>query len=349
MAEPKNAVLIGLGMVSGTHLAALADLGDSVRLYGVLGRSPERLSSFLAKASEFGITPRTYRDVAEVAADGAVDLAIVVTPPNARLAFVEPLSKAGIPILMEKPVERTTEAAERMVALCESRGVPLGIVFQLRMRAAVQMLASVLAEGGLGEIGLVEISVPWWRDQAYYDEPGRGTYERDGGGVLISQAIHTLDLALSLVGPVRQVQAMARRTAFHDMESEDFVAAGLDFESGAVGSLVASTASYPGGPESITLHGTLGSAVMISGKVTLTMRSGEVEEFGEDAGTGGGADPMAFTHGWHRDIIADFASAIDEGRPPLVTGREALRVHALIDALILSSKTGQAQPVAKEG
>jgi predicted dehydrogenase len=187
------------------------------------------------------------------------------------------------------------------------------------MRAAAMHLRAMLSEGRLGDLGLVEIVVPWWRDQSYYDEPGRGTYARDGGGVLISQAIHTLDMALSLAGPVRRVQAMASTTAFHDMESEDYVTAGLSFENGAVGSLVASTASFPGAAETLTLHGMLGSARLVSGELTVTFRSGEVETFGEDAGSGGGADPMAFTHEWHQGLIADFADAIAEGRPaPMV-------------------------------
>ena len=344
-----NAVLIGLGMVTATHLPALAELKDRVHLRGVLGRSAERTEAFLERAAGFAMAPHSYRDIAEVTADRDLDFAIIATPPNARLEFVRPLSEAGIHILMEKPVERTSEAAAEIVEMCEGRGVTLGIIFQQRMRAAAQRLRKMILNGDLGEIGVAEIAVPWWRDQAYYDEPGRGSYDRDGGGVLISQAIHTLDMALSLTGPVRQVQAMARKTSFHQMEAEDFVAAGLDFDSGAVGSLVASTASYPGGPESITLHGTLGSAQLVASKLTVTMRSGETEAYGEDGGTGGGADPMAFTHAWHQDIIADFATAATEGRPPLISGREALRVHALVDALVESSRTGQAQSVAGKG
>ncbi|MEM7445964.1 MAG: Gfo/Idh/MocA family oxidoreductase [Pseudomonadota bacterium] len=344
-----NAVLIGLGMVTATHLRALADLKDAVNLHGVLGRDPGKAADFVARAEGLGLAPRVYNDIAEVAADDTVDFAIIATPPNARLEFVRPLSEAGIHILMEKPVERTTKAATELVEICEAGRVQLGIIFQQRTREVARQLTQMVAEGKLGEVGLVEITVPWWRDQGYYDEPGRGTYARDGGGVLISQAIHTLDMALSLVGPVARVQAMAHRSAFHKMEAEDFVAAGLEFANGAVGSLIASTASYPGGAESITVHGTRGSALLVSGKLTVTMRSGETESFGEDGGTGGGADPMAFTHAWHRDIFADFAGAIAGGRQPLVPGREALRVHALIDALIASSRSGQAQNVELEG
>jgi predicted dehydrogenase len=117
------------------------------------------------------------------------------------------------------------------------------------------MAAAELGRGRcLGALGYAEIAVPWWREQSYYDEPGRGTYARDGGGVLISQAIHTIDLALSLTGPVAEVQAMTATTRFHAMEAEDVAVAGLRFANGAVGSLTASTASFPGGAEWIRLH-----------------------------------------------------------------------------------------------
>lgn len=167
--------------------------------------------------------------------------------------------------------------------------------------------------------------MPWWRAQSYYDEPGRGTLARDGGGVLISQAIHTIDLALSLTGPVARVQAMAATTRFHRMETEDYVSAGLRFKNGAVGSLVASTASFPGAAESILLHFDNASLRLASGLLHLDWRDGRQETFGgAAAGTGGGADPMAFTHEWHKGVFDDFADAISSGRPPVVTGEAAL-------------------------
>ena len=327
--------LIGLGMVSRTHVSAIAATGGRVTLKGVLSRSPSRAGGYADSiAPDLGYTPRVYGSIHDVAADPDVEFAIVCTPPNARTEIVSILAGAGKHILMEKPIERTLAAAEDIVDVCAAQGVSLGIVFQLRTRASARLLAEKLREGSLGKIAVVEIAVPWWRPQSYYDEPGRGTYARDGGGVLISQAIHTLDLALSLTGAVRKVQAMASTTSLHRMESEDFVSAGLEFESGAVGSLVASTASYPGGAESIVLHCENATAALKSGKLELAWHDGRVEEFGEEGGTGGGADPMAFTHEWHQAIIEDFADAIATGRPPVCTGRDALAVHRVIEALV---------------
>ena len=274
-----------------------------------------------------------------------IDAVVLITPPNARLELVRRFAEAGKHILMEKPVERTTEAAEEIVRLCADNNVTLGIVFQHRFRRASQALKLYVDSGALGPVGVVQVSVPWWREQAYYDEPGRGSYERDGGGVLISQAIHTLDLMLSLTGPVAGVQAVAATTSFHRMEAEDFVAGGLRFQNGASGALMATTAAYPGSAESISLHCEKASAHLQAGTLTVSWRDGRVETVGEPAGTGGGADPMAFPHEWHRDLIGDFLAAVDTGRMPAISGDEALGVHRLIDALMESSRSGRAVTV----
>lgn len=351
MSKPvMNVALIGLGMVAETHLRALGDLRDGLKLRGIYARSSSSMENFARKAEKLlGDQPLCYTSIDEIAKDDAIDFVIILTPPNARMDYVETLSAAGKPILMEKPIERDSKAAQHIVDLCEERGVTLGIVFQHRMRAASIALQEMIASDQFGAMGLVEASVPWWREQAYYDEPGRGTYARDGGGVLISQAIHTLDLMLSLTGPVSEVQAMAATTRFHKMEAEDFVSAGLQFSNGAVGTLVASTASYPGGAESLVLHFDKAVAELKSGVLSIAWRDGSNETIGAQATTGGGADPMAFTHDWHRDIISDFARAISDKRAPLVSGREALNAHRLIDGLLASSKAKKAISITRTG
>lgn len=339
--------LIGLGMVARTHVRAIAALGDKCRIAGVLSTSQDRAQAFLDENwADLPTRPKVYRDVAEIARDPEIDFVVICTPPNARRNLVETLAGAGKHILMEKPIERTLSSARAIVDICETHNVELGIFFQTRMRASAARLRETLDTGMLGEISVVEIAVPWWREQAYYDEPGRGTFARDGGGVLISQAIHTLDLALTFTGPVQRVQAMARTSSLHGMEAEDFVTAGLEFASGAIGSLVASTASFPGQAESIVLHCQKGSATLKAGLLELVFHDGRIEHFGEESGTGGGADPMAFTHEWHQAIIEDFVLALREGRSPTrSTGRDGLKVHALIEALIRSSNEERAVAV----
>lgn len=335
-----DVALIGLGMVAGTHLAALRDNRQGLRLRGVMARDPARTAAFADRAAQdLGHPVQVYTDLETLTRE--VDFSILTTPPNARADIVSILAENRVPILMEKPVERTLKSAMQLVETCEATGTPLGIVFQHRMRAASLAAKQAIDAGRLGDIAGVEIRVPWWREQAYYDEPGRGSYARDGGGVMISQAIHTLDLALWLAGPVAEVQAMMGQTPLHNLEAEDWASAALRFASGAYGSLMATTSAYPGAAESLTLHGTQGSAHLQSGVLTLTLRDGTTETHGASATTGGGADPMAFTHDWHQSVIEDFAQALRDSRTPMATGRQALMAHAVIDAMEQSHKTGQ--------
>ncbi|KMW60560.1 Gluconokinase [Candidatus Rhodobacter oscarellae] len=328
-----KAALIGLGMVSKTYGDAFRNT-EAADLSLVYSRTAARRAAFLAEWPG----PAEVATIEDVTASDA-DFVILTTPPNGRMAYVEALVAAGKPILMEKPIERTLAAATELVELCERADVPLGIMLQHRARPVVEDLRSAMTS--LGDLRAVEVNVPWWRDQAYYDEPGRGTYARDGGGVLISQAIHTLDLMLSLTGPVSEVTAMAATSGFHQMEAEDFVCAGLRFANGAVGQLFATTASFPGRGETITLHCAQGSAHLDAGTLTISRQDGSVETLGQAAASGAGADPMAFTSDWHRFVIEDFVAAIHEDRDPLVTGRDALEVHRLIAALESAAATGR--------
>ena len=190
--------VIGLGMASLPHGKSLAALDRRVVVHGVFSPSAERRRRFSERFSMPDV------DHVEAIIDNpAIDAVILLTPPNARLELVEALAARGKHILMEKPVERTTDAATGIVERCEAAGVRLGIVFQHRFRDASLALKRSIEAGGLGDLQAVQLTVPWWRPQSYYDEPGRGSYARDGGGVLISQAIHSLDLMLSLTGPVQ--------------------------------------------------------------------------------------------------------------------------------------------------
>ncbi len=330
-----TAALIGTGMVADMHVAAVSGTGGSVRLKGAFSRTLASAQAFADRHDLFA-----YESVDAIAADAGVDFVLLATPPDARTDHVRVLVDTGKPILMEKPVERDLPRARTIVEMCEAADLPLGVLFQHRMRPAAKELARRLDDGMLGQIATVEVRVPWWRDQSYYDAPGRGTYDRDGGGVLITQAIHSLDLMLQLCGPVSAVQAMTGTSALHRLEAEDFASAAVTFEGGAAGALMASTTHFPGDSESISLNGTKGSATLSSNSLTICFHDGQTEVIGAPAATGGGADPMAFSSDWHRAVIEDFADALRQGRPPAISGRSALPVHALIDAIQLSSRNG---------
>jgi len=211
-------------------------------------------------------------------------------------------------------------------------------VLQHRFKPAAERLAVILREGGLGDIVSCSTSIRLWRPQSYYDEPGRGTRARDGGGVLLTQGIHTLDLMLSLAGPIVEVCGYARTSAVHRMETEDLVCAAVRYRSGAVGVIDATTAAFPGEPERIQLIGTKGTAALAGTALSVAWHDGRREEMAADASAGGtGADPMAFPRDYHLGVWRDFLDAIDAGRSPRVSGAEALAVHRLIDALLSAS------------
>ena len=349
---PLKTVLVGIGMVADTHVEAIASLHGIVDLKGVFARGQQAAQDYAIKAESIcGYPCEVYPSIEAVANDPALDFVIIATPPNARLGLVRLFAEAKRPILLEKPIERTARAAVEIVEICEASGTPLGMVFQHRARAVSIQLQRMIQSGVLGELCIADIAVPLWRDQSYYDELGRGTYERDGGGVLLSQAIHTLDLMLSLTGDVTEVQAMSRTTSVHQMESEDFVTAGLTFKNGAVGTLLATTANYPGGAECITLHFEHAVAKLGRDELVILWRDGREQTFSdsnhESEDTSGKQSPMAFTSGWHAGVIADFADAIHQKKAPMVTGREGLKVHRLIEALVSSSDLKQAVSISE--
>lgn len=330
--QRRSIAVIGLGMAATPHANSLLDLHNRVTVKAVYSRTEKTRNEFSEK---YGFHPVSC--VPDILNDESISAVLLLTPPNARQEWIEQLCAHGKHVLMEKPLERTLVDATAIHQRCQAAGIMAGVVFQNRFRDGALRLQQRLQEGALGEIHTVQVCVPWWRDQAYYDEPFRGTYSRDGGGVLISQAIHTIDLMLQLLGPVEEVAAIGGTTTAHTMESEDFVAAGLKFVSGAMGSLHATTSQYPGGLESISLSGAQGSATLIGGELNIVYRNGSTEVVGEASSGGGSADPMAFSHEWHMRLISEFLDALDENREPAVTVLHALQSQQLIEALIEST------------
>ena len=329
--------VVGAGMGAKPHALALQSLAKEITVLGVYRRDAAQRAEF---CQTYGFPEAESLET--LLADPRLDALLVLTPPNARQSIVAAAAKAGRHVLLEKPIERTLAAAENIVAVADRAGITLGVIFQHRFRLASRYLAQAVAEERYGMLEAVHLTVPWWRPQAgYYDQPGRGTLAQDGGGVLITQAIHSLDLMLSLCGEVSAVTAMARTTRLHTIETEDFVSAGLEFANGAVGAVMATTASFPGGPESLTLNFAQASATLTAGNLTIRTMSAETITEGEASQGGGGADPMAFPFDWHAAQIADFADAVRNGRQPVSTGHSALSVHRLIDAMIRSSTEGK--------
>ncbi len=311
--------IIGLGNAVEPHAKSLLDLKDRVEVVAAASRSEERIRAF-AERFPFPVTT----DIEGVLGASDVDAVWILTPPNSHLELVREAARGRKHVLLEKPLDITLDRAEAIVAGMRGAGLTLGVTLQHRFRPASLRLKALLDEGALGRIGAASCTVPWWRPQAYYDQPGRCTLARDGGGVLITQAIHTLDLFRSLVGDMTVTAATAATTPVHRMETEDFAAALVRLENGAPGVIQATTAAFPGGEERIEIMGTLGTAWLAGGTLRVAFIDGREEIVVRHEGaTGGGANVMDFPHDWHRSLIGDFLDAIKEGREPVVSGAEA--------------------------
>ncbi len=327
--------VIGAGLGAGPHFKSLQDLADQAEVVWVHARNPQKLA---ATPVPQGAT-RTTR-LEDILEDASVQAVLVLTPPNTHLELVQGLARAGKHVLVEKPLEIDLARAQALVRACEQQGVLLAVMLQHRLRPAATHLRDLLSAGALGQLLSASASVRWWRPQSYYDEPGRGTLARDGGGVLITQAIHTLDLLLSYTGLPTWVTGLASTSPVHAMEGEDRACALLQFAGGAMATLQATTAAYPGFPERIELNGTLGSASLETGVLQVAFMNGQTLSVGQGQGGGGGADPMAFDHAAHRAVLADFIDAIRQGREAAVSGRSALAVQQVIEAIMASAKAG---------
>ena len=318
--------IIGTGPGSIPHFKSLRDLADRVDVRFVAARRAASLAAF-------GAYPTTT-DIAAAIADPSVGAVLVLTPPSSHLAIARLAFAAGKHVLVEKPLEVSTEAARALVAEGRAAGVRVGVVLQQRFRDASIAMRDLLTSGRLGDIQAASVQIPWWRPQSYYDEAGRGTVARDGGGVLLTQAIHTLNFFQHLVGVRRVVAAQVCTTALHRMETEDYASALLETGAGAPATLIATTASFPGRPESIEIIGTLGTARLEGASLRARFLDGSSLEHISTEGTGGGASIMDFPHDAHRAVLADFITAVAEGRDPAVTGEDALATHELIAAIM---------------
>ena len=323
--------LIGGGGISETHArAALAIPG--VRLAAVQGLREDRVRRL---CETWGGTP--YRDLEAFLSHRPMDLVIVGSPSGLHAAHGAAAAGRGLHVLVEKPIDITLDRVDALIDATDAAGVTLGVCFQDRFKPGIVRLQHLIEAGTLGRVLTIEGRMPWYRPPSYYAESRwRGTRALDGGGALMNQGIHTVDLLLWLGGAVTAVQARTA-TLLHAIEVEDTASAVLEFASGALGTLFATTAASPGWPRRITVTGTEGTAAIEGDDlVSVVVRSGEAIAGVEatDAGTlAASASPVVNDAGPHRAVIEDFLGAIRDGRPPRCDGRDARRSVALIRAI----------------
>ncbi len=325
--------LVGTGAIAHKHGDGYRAIG--YRLVGCSNRSREKGEAFAEKyGCEFvgGYEELCRRD--------DIDYIDVCTFPDSHLEICRAAVANGKHVLLQKPMALTLDACRRMIALCESAGLCLGVVSQHRFDECSIFLKKALAGGRLGKLLQVDGYVKWHRPQSYYDRPGKGAWAVEGGGALINQGIHTVDVMQYLGGRFSQVFANWQLGAAHVMEGEDIVNAVVAYENGATGVVQASTAVLPGYPERIELHGSKGSAVITGDRLTAW----DVED---DLGAAvplaagvesGAADPMAISIENLKLQFLDFGKAVEEGRAPLVDGEEGFRALQIVLGIYESAR-----------
>jgi predicted dehydrogenase len=294
---------------------------------------------------------RTENDLGRMLADPAIDVVCVCTPSGAHLEPSLLAAKAGKHVIVEKPLEITLSRCDAIIRACDEAGVRLCTIFPSRFTPANVQLKQAIAAGRFGRLTLGDTYVKWWRTQAYYDSGGwRGTWDLDGGGALMNQAIHNVDLLQWLMGDVHTVTALTATLVHERIEVEDTAVAALRFKNGALGTIEAATSAFPGLLKRTEIHGEHGSARVEQDDITLWDFSSEAPGDAEvrqvikaaSGFTAGASDPRGISHLGHRDQIADFLRAIDTGEAPQVDGREGRKAVEIIRAIYQSAKTGRA-------
>jgi UDP-N-acetyl-2-amino-2-deoxyglucuronate dehydrogenase len=327
--------LIGGGNISETHArAARAIPGVSIAaIYGTNASKVERLSR------EHGC--QAYLDFEAFLKHRPMDLVIIGSPSGLHATHGLAAAHRGLHVLTEKPIDISTIRADELIAATNRAGVKLGVLFQDRCKPDIRRLKQWIDQGILGRILLVDAKIKWYRPPEYYSQSKwRGTFALDGGGVLINQAVHTLDLMLWLIGDVARVQARIA-TALHSIEAEDTAIASFEFASGALGTLQASTAAFPGYPRRVEITGTEGTVILEQDrivKVDLKNVADVISVSAPSQDEENTSSPTVSDFTGHQALLEDFIRAIQEDLAPVCDGNEGRRSIALVEAIYRAAR-----------
>ncbi|HDD33589.1 MAG TPA: Gfo/Idh/MocA family oxidoreductase [Thermofilaceae archaeon] len=339
--KPLRFGLVGTG-VGGEFIAgALKALeGEGlVKMQAVVGRKPSKTENFARKFGAEG----WYTCLRHMLTREELDAVAISTPHYLHFPQAIAVMEAGLHVLVDKPMAINLVEADEMVKLAERMGLKLGVILEFRFDPKLRRIKALVDAGKLGKLIMGEAIVEWFRPEEYYRRSDwRGRWATEGGGALINQAIHTIDLLLWLMGDVEKLWSLVGTVA-HDIEVEDLAVAALKFRSGAFGVIQGSTAVYPGLPTRLEVHGTEGTAIWEGGKIKLiSMRSGETyEEKEEEKELASWARPEAVPIHNHVELIRDFVKAIIDDRRPYVDGVEGRRSLEVIRAIYLSGRSGE--------
>ncbi|HZE96441.1 MAG TPA: Gfo/Idh/MocA family oxidoreductase [Planctomycetota bacterium] len=332
--KTRSIAVIGSGAIADQHLGAIREIPHA-KLIGVYSRSAE-------KAKKVGEREkcRWSTDYQELLRDPAVDIVDIVTSSGSHGPIAREALEAGKHILVEKPMAMTSVEAEALIALARSKGLTLGVVSQRRFEDQHEAVKKAIDAGALGKLLLAEVSCPYYRDQAYYDSADwRGKIATDGGAIM-NQGIHSVDLLLWLLGPAKTVTGRIA-TQTHRMEAEDLALAIVTFENGAFGTIMASTSIQPGFTPMLNLYGEKGT-IKLEGAAIVhwTVPGVPRPEFASPQASAAVRGPLLASHQMHQRQILDVLAAIEEGRPPRVSGEDGRRAVRLIEGLYAASKSG---------
>ncbi len=327
--------IIGTGAISHKHAQAYANIGYQVTVCTDINEQAGRQF-----AARYGA--RFLPSYEEVCRHPEVDFVDVCTFPDFRLQPLKICAQTGKHIQVQKPIATNLETAREMIETARRAGIQLGVVSQHRFDESSRFLYQAIRDGRLGKILQADAYVKWYRTPEYYSRPIKGSWAVEGGGALINQAIHQVDVLRWLVGGVKEIFGYWQLAALHKIESEDVVCALLRYENGATGVIQASTAFWPGYTERIEIHGTKGTAVISGDKLTgwdVRDDAGAPPPLARDVASGA-SDPMAISLEPFERQFLDFGEAIRTGRPPLVSGEEGYRALEIVLGVYRSCREG---------
>lgn len=329
--------VVGCGLIGKVQAEAITSI-PGARLVAVCARDEKRTAEFAAK---FGATGYTNYD--QFLRHPGLQIVNICTPSGLHAEQGIAAAQAGKHVLVEKPIETTLEKADALIEVCDRSGVKLGVIFQSRFLPAVQKIKHAIDEGKLGRLMLGDAYVKWYRAPEYYADSWHGTMALDGGGALINQAIHTVDLLRWMMGPVDVAFAMKGALRYPHIEAEDTLVANLRFQNGALGVIEATTSAKPGFKRRLEISGERGTVILDGDAISVWEIDGESEEANEgEQITDGSANPAAISNEGHRRQIEDMMRAVIEDRAPMIDGREGRKSLEVVVALYESAASGQA-------
>lgn len=344
MSSPIRVGILGAGSISDTHARAAQSI-PGVEVAAVYGQNAEKAA---ALAGRFGAA--AYDSLDRFLDHRPMDIVAIGSPSSLHAAEGVAAAGRGLHVLVEKPLDITTARADTLIEAADRAGVKLGLFFQDRLKPDVVRMKALVEAGAVGTPVLASGRVKWFRSAQYYgDSRWRGTFAYDGGGALINQAIHTVDLLLHLAGPIESVVATTA-TRLHRIEVEDTVVATLAFASGAIGVFEASTAVHPGYPRRLELSGSRGTLILEHDSLSAvdltpegeTAAAGLLAPAAAPAGQAQNAASATVSDATpHRRILEDFIAAIRTGGEPICSGREGRRSLAVVEAIYASARSGR--------